>query len=180
WFGFALFGPVATAAVRPGPLAVTLGGLFVVAGAVRFGVSGLGFDRRLVTTVFGVVVVVLVVVPVVVSGLAAVLRARAYRVGAAGVAVAFLAWSALGAIPAPPPLPVPGVPLLAAEPGFPVLVSPQRPGRNVVHFPASAGDDLSAGVRGGPVTKAVARPAATAAGAVRRPRARRARRARRR
>ncbi len=160
WFGFALFGPVATPAVRPGPLAITLGGLFVVAGAVRFGLSGLGFDRRLGTTVFGVAVVVVVVVPVLVGGLAAVLRARAYRLGAAGVAVAFLAWSALGAIPVPPPLPVPGVPLLAAAPGFPVLVSPQRPGHNVVHFPPSAGDDLAAGVRGGLLTKAVARPGA--------------------
>jgi hypothetical protein len=52
------------------------------------------------------------------------------------------------------------VPLLADAPGFPVLLSPQRPGRNVVHFPPSAGDDLSAGVRGGLVTKAVARPGA--------------------
>ncbi|WP_033261446.1 hypothetical protein [Amycolatopsis vancoresmycina] len=160
WFGFALFGPVATAAVRPGPLAITLGGLFVVAGATRFGLSGLGFDRRLGTTVSGVVVVAVVVLPLVVGGLAVVLRARAYRFGAAGVALAFVAWSALGALPAPPPLPVPGVPLLAEEPGFPVLVSPQRPGHNVVHFPASAGGDLAAGVRGGPTTKAVARPGA--------------------
>ncbi|MET8994867.1 hypothetical protein [Amycolatopsis sp. NPDC004169] len=160
WFGFALFGPVATAAVRPGPLAITLGGLFVVAGAARFGLSGLGFDRRLGTTVFGFVVVALVVLPVVAGGLAVVLRARAYRPGAVAVGLAFLAWSALGALPAPPPLPVPGVPLLADEPGFPVLVSPQRPGHNVVHFPASAGDDLAAGVRGGLITKAVTRPGA--------------------
>ncbi|EOD64019.1 hypothetical protein H480_33990, partial [Amycolatopsis vancoresmycina DSM 44592] len=96
WFGFALFGPVATAAVRPGPLAITLGGLFVVAGATRFGLSGLGFDRRLGTTVSGVVVVAVVVLPLVVGGLAVVLRARAYRFGAAGVALAFVAWSALG------------------------------------------------------------------------------------
>ncbi|WP_410596001.1 hypothetical protein [Amycolatopsis sp. lyj-23] len=160
WFGFALFGPVSTSAVRPGPLAITLGGLFVVAGAVRFGLSGLGFDRRLGTTVFGFVVVAVVVLPVVVSGLAVVLRARAYRLGAAAVALAFGAWSALGAVPVPPPLPVPGVPLLADEPGFPVLVSPQRPGHNVVHFPASAGGDLAAGVRGGLITQAVARPGA--------------------
>jgi hypothetical protein len=162
WFGFALLGPAVpeTAAVRPGPLAITLGGLLVLAGAVRFGLSGLGFDRRLVGTLGGLAVLAVVVVPLLVSGLAAVLRARAYRFGAAGVAVAFLAWSALGAIPAPPPLPVPGVPLLADAPGFPVLVSPQRPGHNIVHFPPSAGDDLSAGVRGGIITKAVARPGA--------------------
>jgi hypothetical protein len=160
WFGFALHGPVSTAAIRPGPLALTLGGLLVLAGAVRFGVSGVGFDRRLYGTVFGLAVLAVVVFPLVVSGLAAVLRGRAYRFGAVGVALGFVAWSALGAIPAPPPLPVPGVPLLADRAGFPVLVSPQRPGHNLVHFPASAGDDLSAGVRGGVLTKAVVRAGA--------------------
>jgi len=160
WFGFALHGPIPTSSIRPGPLALTLGGLLVLAGAVRFGVSGLGFDRRLYSTLFGLAVLAVVVLPIVVSVLAAVLRGRAYRFGAAGVALGFVAWSALGAIPVPPPLPVPGVPLLADAPGFPVLVSPQRPGHNVVHFPASAGDDLSAGVRGGLITKAVARPGA--------------------
>lgn len=159
WFGFALSGPVTTSAIRPGPLALTLGGLLVLAGVVRFGVSGLGFDRRLYTTLFGLAVVAVVVLPVVVSVLAGVVKGRAYRLGVVGVALGFVAWSALGAIPAPPPLPVPGVPLLADEAGFPVLVSPQRPGRNVVHFPASAGDDLSVGA-GGLVTKAVARPGA--------------------
>jgi hypothetical protein len=162
WFGFALQGPVptATSAIRPGPLALTLGGLLVLAGAVRFGLSGVGFDRRLYSTLFGLAVLAVVVLPLVVSGLAAVLRGRAYRVGAVGVALGFVAWSALGAIPAPPPLPVPGVPLLADQAGFPVLVSPQRPGHNLVHFPASAGDDLSAGVRGGVLTKAVVRAGA--------------------
>ncbi|WP_318305889.1 hypothetical protein [Amycolatopsis solani] len=160
WFGFALLGPVTTAAVRPGPLALTLGGLLVLAGAVRFGLSGLGFDRRLATTLFGLAVVAVAVLPVVVTVLAGVFKGRAYRFGAVAVAAAFVAWSALGAIPAPPPLPVPGVPLLADDAGFPVLVSPQRPGHNLVHFPPGAGDDLSAGVRGGLVTKAVARPGA--------------------
>jgi hypothetical protein len=163
WFGFALHGPVptaATSAIRPGPLALTLGGLLVLAGAVRFGLSGVGFDRRLYSTLFGLAVLAVVVLPLVVSGLAAVLRGRAYRFGAVGVALGFVAWSALGAIPAPPPLPVPGVPLLADQAGFPVLVSPQRPGHNLVHFPPSAGDDLSAGVRGGVLTKAVVRAGA--------------------
>ncbi|UOZ09631.1 hypothetical protein [Amycolatopsis sp. WQ 127309] len=165
WFGFAVNGPVPTSSsssssIRPGPLALTLGGLLVLAGAVRFGVSGVGFDRRLHSTVFGIAVLTVVVLPLVVTGLAAVLRGRAYRFGAVGVALGFVAWSALGAIPAPPPLPVPGVPLLAGRAGFPVLVSPQRPGRNLVHFPASAGEDLSAGVRGGVLTKAVVRAGA--------------------
>ncbi|WP_326956084.1 hypothetical protein [Amycolatopsis sp. NBC_01286] len=160
WFGFAVNGPVPTSSVRPGPLALTLGGLLVLAGTVRFGVSGVGFDRRLHSTVFGIAVLAVVVLPLVVTGLAAVLHGRAYRFGAVGVALGFVAWSALGAIPAPPPLPVPGVPLLADQAGFPVLVSPQRPGRNLVHFPASAGEDLSAGVRGGVLTKAVVRAGA--------------------
>lgn len=160
WFGFALSGPVPTTAIRPGPLAITLGGLLVLAGAVRFGLSGLGFDRRLHSTLFGLAVLAVVVLPLVVSVLAAVVKGRAYRLGVVGIALGFLAWSALGAIPAPPPLPVPGVPLLADDAGFPVLVSPQRPGHNLVHFPKSAGNDLSAGVRGGVVTQAVARPGA--------------------
>ncbi|WIV56417.1 hypothetical protein [Amycolatopsis nalaikhensis] len=160
WFGFALSGPVPTTAIRPGPLAITLGGLLVLAGAVRFGLSGLGFDRRLHSTLFGLAVLAVVVLPLVVSVLAAVVKGRAYRLGVVGIALGFLAWSALGAIPVPPPLPVPGVPLLADNAGFPVLVSPQRPGHNVVHFPKSAGNDLSAGVRGGLVTQAVARPGA--------------------
>ncbi|NBH09364.1 hypothetical protein GTY80_39760, partial [Amycolatopsis sp. SID8362] len=109
WFGFALLGPATTAAVRPGPLALTLGGLLVLAGAVRFGLSGLGFDRRLYTTLFGLAVVAVVVLPVAVSVLAGVFKARAYRFGVLGVALGFVAWSALGAIPVPPPLPVPGV-----------------------------------------------------------------------
>lgn len=160
WFGFALSGPVPTTAIRPGPLAITLGGLLVLAGGVRFGLSGLGFDRRLHSTLFGLAVLAVVVLPLVVSVLAAVVKGRAYRLGVVGIALGFLAWSALGAIPAPPPLPVPGVPLLADDAGFPVLVSPQRPGHNLVHFPKSAGNDLSAGVRGGVVTQAVARPGA--------------------
>lgn len=169
WFGFALFGRVLpeqrwhSGAVRPGPLSLTLGGLLAVAGGVQFGLSGLGFDRRLYDTPLGVAVLVVVVLPVAVTVLAVVLRrdpGRVYRFGAFGIAAGFLAWSALAAIPTPPPLPVPGVPLLADAGGFPVLVSPHRPGANVVHFPASAGDDVSAGVRGGPVTKAVLRAGA--------------------
>ncbi|MFE0027782.1 hypothetical protein [Amycolatopsis sp. NPDC059021] len=154
---------------RLGPLALTIGGLLAVAGAVQLVQSGLGFDRRLYESLFGVALLAIVLVPIVVAVLAGILlgdkdSGRVYRFGAAGVAVGFLAWSALAAIPQPPALPVPGVPLLAdAVAGgarIPVLLSPQRPGRNLVHFPASAGDDLSAGVPGGLITKAVARPGA--------------------
>lgn len=165
WFGVALLSTAQwrESAFRPGPLSLTLGGLLVVAGGVQLGLSGVGFDRRLYETPFGIAVLAVVALPLVVTVLAYFLRrntGRAYRFGALGVAVGFVAWSALAAIPTPPALPVPGVPLLAEADGVPVLLSPQRPGRNVVHFPASAGDDLSAGVQGGLITKAVARPGA--------------------
>jgi hypothetical protein len=47
-----------------------------------------------------------------------------------------------------------------------VLISPQRPGRNLVHFPDSAGADPSAGVKGGLITPASARPEAEGTWAV--------------
>ncbi|QXV60053.1 hypothetical protein [Amycolatopsis sp. TNS106] len=150
---------------RLGPLSLTLGGLLVVAGTVQLFTSGLGFDRRIYGTLFGLTLLVTAVLPV-----AAVFffsrndSTRVYRFGAVAVAVAFVAWSALAAIPEPPELPVPGVALLAeaslGEQRFPVLVSPQRPGKNLVHFPASAGEDLSAGIEGGLIGKAIVRPGA--------------------
>ncbi|MFD9895726.1 hypothetical protein ACFWY9_40815 [Amycolatopsis sp. NPDC059027] len=175
WFGVTVLSAGVPAdrwrgtAFRLGPLALTIGGLLAVAGAVQLVQSGLGFDRRLYETLFGVALLAIVLLPIVVAVLAGVLlggndSSRVYRFGAVGVAVGFLAWSALAAIPQPPALPVPGVPLIAdAVAGgarIPVLLSPQRPGRNLVHFPASAGDDLSAGVPGGLITKAAARPGA--------------------
>ncbi|GAA4540169.1 hypothetical protein [Amycolatopsis samaneae] len=175
WFGVTVLSTAVPAdrwrstAFRLGPLALTIGALLAVAGAVQLVQSGLGLDRRLYETLFGVALLVIVALPVAVSVFAGIFLGdkdwgRIYRFGAAGIAVGFLAWSALAAIPRPPALPVPGVPLLAdAVAGgarIPVLLSPQRPGRNLVHFPASAGDDLSAGVPGGLITKAVARPGA--------------------
>ncbi|MEV0069198.1 hypothetical protein [Amycolatopsis sp. NPDC050768] len=168
WFGFALLsaspdGQWQATAIRPGPLSLTLGGLLVLAGGVELALSGPGFDRRLYTTLFGLTVLLAVVLPLVVTVLAVVLRrdtGRTYRFGAVGVALAFLAWAALAAIPAPPPLPVPGVPLLADAGGYPVLVSPQRPGHNLVHFPAGAGADLAVTASDGSVVQSVARPGA--------------------
>ncbi|WP_410656609.1 hypothetical protein [Amycolatopsis sp. lyj-112] len=154
---------------RLSPLSLTLGGLLVVAGAVQLFSSGLGFDRRIYETFFGITLLVIAVLPVAATVIAGFSfsgtdSTRAYRFGAAAVTIGFVAWSALAAIPKPSDLPVPGVPLLAdaavGEQRFPVLVSPQRPGRNLVHFPASAGDDLSAGVEGGLIGKAIARPGA--------------------
>ncbi len=154
---------------RLGPLSLTLGGLLVVAGAVQLIWSGLGFDRRIYGTLFGIALLAIVVLPAVATVVAGFFLSgndstRSYRFGAAAVTVGFVAWSALAAIPQPPPLPVPGVPLLAdasvGDRRIPVLVSPQRPGRNLVHFPASAGDDLSVGVDGGLIGKAIVRPGA--------------------
>ncbi|MEC3979169.1 hypothetical protein [Amycolatopsis sp. H20-H5] len=155
-----------TSNFRLGPLSLTLGGLLAIAGATQLALSGVGFDRRLYGTLFGVSLVVIVVLPIAVTVVAGFFQrdVRVYRFGVVGVAIGFVAWSALAAIPRPPALPVPGVPLLAAVVAggaqVPVLVSPQRPGRNLVHFPASAGDDLSAGLEGGLVTKAISRPGA--------------------
>ncbi|RSN56985.1 hypothetical protein DMH01_26300 [Amycolatopsis sp. WAC 04182] len=150
---------------RLGPLSLTLGGLLVVAGTVQLFTSGLGFDRRIYGTLFGLTLLVAAVLPVAAGFFFSRNDpTRAYRFGAVAVAVAFVAWSALAAIPKPPELPVPGVALLAdaslGEQRFPVLVSPQRPGKNLVHFPASAGEDLSAGIEGGLVGKAIVRPGA--------------------
>ncbi|WP_410650126.1 hypothetical protein [Amycolatopsis sp. cmx-4-54] len=150
---------------RLGPLSLTLGGLLVVAGAVQLFTSGLGFDRRIYGTLFGVTLLVTAVLPIAAGFFFSRNDStRAYRFGAVAVAVAFVAWSALAAIPKPPELPVPGVALLAdaslGEQRFPVLVSPQRPGKNLVHFPASAGEDLSAGIEGGLIGKAIVRPGA--------------------
>jgi hypothetical protein len=92
-----------------------------------------------------------VVVPIAVTILAGL---RAYRLGVVGVAAGFLAWATFAALPPPADLPSPGVPLLTsasvAGQEVPVLVSPQRPGRNLVHFPAAAGDGITvAGVAAG-------------------------------
>ncbi|GAA3537824.1 hypothetical protein GCM10022222_21810 [Amycolatopsis ultiminotia] len=155
--------------LRVGPLSVTLGGLLTIAGLVQLAVSGVGFDRRLYESLFGISLIVVVLLPAAVSVIALIFlsrnaSSRVYRYGAAGVAAGFVAWSALAAVPQPPPLPVPGVPLLADSTvggaSVPVLVSPQRPGHNLVHFPASAGTDLSTGVADGIVSPAVARAGA--------------------
>src|SRR5690606_41321578 len=86
-----------------------------------------------------------------VAGLAVARAGRApsagFRAGAGFVAAALLAWTALVAVPKPPDLPVPGVPLLASvdlnELEVPVLVSPQRPGPNLVHLPDIGGPQVT-------------------------------------
>jgi hypothetical protein len=171
WFGVTLLSagvPSAqwrTTNFRLGPLSLTLGGLIALAGAVQLALSGVGFDRRLYETLFGISLLAIVALPVAVTVLAGFMLSnaepgRTYRYGSAGIALGFLAWSALAAVPPPAPLPIPGVALLANASAdgtaFPLLLSPQRPGRNLVHFPDSAGADVSVGVAGGLVTPATA------------------------
>ncbi|SDC45905.1 hypothetical protein [Actinokineospora iranica] len=164
WFGVTVL--TTSAVSRPGPLSLTLGGVLVVAGAARLATSGIAFDRRVYETGFGLVLLAVVVLPLVATVLAAVLKGtdRAYRFGAAGVVAAFVGWSALAAIPSPAELPEPGVPVLAeaslAGQRVPVLISPHRPGRNLVHFPASAGNRVEVSVAGGPAVTATPRAGA--------------------
>ncbi|MEU5692455.1 hypothetical protein [Actinosynnema sp. NPDC020468] len=164
WFGAAvLVRAEPTASRRFGPVAVALGAGLAVAGAVRLVASGLAVDRRLHESALGLVLLAAVVLPSAVTVLAVLRSERVYRFGTAGVALSFVAWSALAALPQPPVLPTPGVPVLVdtalAGRSAPVLVSPHRPGRNLVHLPASAGADVRVEV-GGVVTPAVPRAGA--------------------
>ncbi|GAA3435844.1 hypothetical protein [Kutzneria kofuensis] len=150
WLGLTLLAPSSTGRLRPRPVALTLAIVLALAGVLQIAVSGVGFDRRLYDTGFGLALLVVALLPIVVTGLTITLPTRRlYPVGALPVVVAYLAWAALGAIPRPADLPTPGVPLLGEAAGVPVLVAPQRPGRNLVHLPDAAT------VNG---VKAVARP----------------------
>lgn len=146
--------------VRAGAMAVAAAIGLVATGIARLLSSGIAFDRRLRETGYGLALVIVVasaVALVVSTGL--LVRAaepwRAYRVGSLAVVAALLCSATLPAMAVPPHPPTPGVPLLAhtelAGHTVPVLVSPHRPGTNLVHFPESAGKDLSVRGAGGPV-----------------------------
>lgn len=174
WFGLAVLGADAKrwegVTVRPATLSVLCGVLLTVAGLVRLATSGVGFDRRLFETAYGLLSVAVVVLPLAVTVLTVLaapggrratspVRRQAHRLGAVGVVLGFVAWGAVPAVPRPAELPVPGVPVLADATvdghDVPVLVSPHRPGENLVHFPASAGTGLAVGVDGEGSTRAV-------------------------
>nr|WP_042193954.1 hypothetical protein [Kibdelosporangium sp. MJ126-NF4]CTQ95509.1 hypothetical protein [Kibdelosporangium sp. MJ126-NF4] len=146
WIGYSLLD-------RSRPLWV-FGGVLVAAGLIRLGTSGLALDRRIYSTALGLVLLATALVPV-----AGILLSRRHtgRVTAGAAVVGLLSWSAAAAVPAPPELPVPGVPVLVeasvAGQRIPVLVSPHRPGRNLVHVPASAGD-VQVSVPGRPPVRA--------------------------
>ncbi|HVW41464.1 MAG TPA: hypothetical protein VHC18_08955 [Amycolatopsis sp.] len=132
WFGLA---QAREKPARFGALTLSLGLLLVVAGAAELLLSGVALDRRLYATLFGLALIAVVVLPV-----AAVL-VRERKAGVAVVVVAFLAWTTVVALPRPAEPPTPGVPLLTtvslSGQQIPVLVSPQRPGRNLVHVPVA-------------------------------------------
>ncbi|OLR91271.1 hypothetical protein [Actinokineospora bangkokensis] len=168
WLGLAAVTALVPADQRRAPradqLTVTLGGALAVVGAVRLVSSGLAFDRRVVGSALGLVLVAAVALPLLVTALAVVRAGTARRWGAVGVAAGFVAWTAIAAVPVPPALPTPGVPVLVdlavGDTLVPTLVTPNRPGTNLVHFPASAGRDLTVAVAGGAEVPAVPRAGA--------------------
>lgn len=175
WFGLTavsrLTDPAAWTSTRFRPVAVaqTIAVSLALAGVVRLLESGIGFDERVVGSASGLALLAAVFLPLAATVLTGTLARgreaagqwRGYPAGAAVLVVAFLVSGAVAAMPRPATQPS-GVPLLGrislAGQGFPVLVSPQRPGRNLVHFPDSAGPGLVVrGADGVPVL-AEARP----------------------
>ncbi|NKQ58298.1 hypothetical protein HFP15_36150 [Amycolatopsis sp. K13G38] len=132
WFGLAQLREKPS---RSGSLTLSLGLLLALAGAAQLLLSGVAFDRRLWESLFGLSLIAVVVLPL------AVLFVRERKAAVLGVAVAFLAWTTFVALPEPDEPPVPGISLLRdvslAGQQVPVLVSPQRPGRNLVHVPVA-------------------------------------------
>lgn len=123
WVALAL-----SASPRSRQHALSLGVVLALGGLVRLVSSGFAFDRRVYETVLGVGLVVVVLLPLAALGIR--------RYGTLAVAAGLLVWSGLAAIPSPQELPVPGVPVLATAGRVPVLISPHRPGPNLVHFPS--------------------------------------------
>ena len=165
WLGIAVHIGRTKSGLRLGSFALTAAVALAVAGLGQPALSGL-LDRRLFGSGQGLALLLIAVSTVAVAGLTVLLRRNVrhvYRFGAIGVAAAFLLWGALPAIPQPHELPVPGVARLvhAQVDGLklPVLVSPQRPGQNLVHFPESAGKGITVEV-GDQVVPAMARPGA--------------------
>ncbi|MBE9375360.1 hypothetical protein IQ251_12980 [Saccharopolyspora sp. HNM0983] len=117
-------------------------------------------DRRVLTTSYGQVLLLIAAASVAVLLVTAVLlrrggTTRAAESSAVALVVALVASWLLPAVPPPAELPRPGTPLIAesslhGEP-VPILVTPQRPGRNLVHLPESAGEGIEVVGAGEPV-----------------------------
>ncbi len=126
---------------RLAPVAVGSGVLVAGTGILQANVAGVGFDVRLFDTAFGLVLLAKTAL-LLVAGTIGVLAVRrraprgAFRFATVGLVGALAAGAALAAVPLPDPLPTTGVPLLRdvalGDSATPVLVSPHRPGRNLV------------------------------------------------
>ena len=154
---------------RAGALAALAAGGLVLAAIGQLLLSGVAFDRRLVQTGYGLLSLAALGLALAVGAVTFWLRrspepGRVFRVGAAAVALGFVASGVLVALPRPAAPPNPGAPLLAsvsvAGKPVPVLVTPQRPGPNLVHFPAAAGTGISVDTGVGAPVVAVPRPGA--------------------
>ncbi|GAB3434373.1 hypothetical protein [Flindersiella endophytica] len=171
WIGATAVVAAATAKER-GRLAKRLlpyaaGAAIVVAGTgvLSAQLSGLRLDERLLTSGFGRIVLVKCAIVVVLAGLGVYLfRRRAAPVHA----VRFAAISLTGALVAGTALAA--VPVVAADPGVPlfrqvdlagvrtpVLVTPHRPGRNLVHIGGSDPASVAAGLDTGALRQAATR-----------------------
>ncbi|MDI2028406.1 hypothetical protein QFW96_07280 [Saccharopolyspora sp. TS4A08] len=167
WFGLALaksWNP--DGGLRPRPIALTAAIALLGVGIGQLVLSGL-LDRRLLSTGHGIAVLVLLIGAIAVLAVTLVIRddGRTYRFGAVGVLAVVLAWATLPGLPLPQDLPVPGVARLDQAAGTPVLVSPNRVGRNLVHFPESAGQGITI-EHGGTISRAVPKPGASGTWAV--------------
>lgn len=138
---------------RLAPVTVGAGVLVAGTGVLQANLAGLGVDVRLVDTAFGLVLLGKAVLLLAV-GAVGVLAVRrrvprgAFRFATAGLVAALGAGAALAAVPVPDPLPAPGVPLLAnafADEPVPVLVSPHRPGRNLINIGGADPDRVAVG-----------------------------------
>ena len=139
---------------RLAPISVGAGVVVAGTGVLQGNLAGVGLDVRLVDTPFGLVLLAKSALLVAVGAVAVLaVRRRAprggYRFATAGLVGALAAGAALAAVPVPDPLPTPGVPLLRdvtfAGAATPVLVSPHRPGRNLVNVGGADLRDVSVG-----------------------------------
>ena len=162
WLGVAVLGPPR----RAGQLSGLAAGGLVLAAAGQLLLSGVAFDRRLFQSGYGLSLLGGLVLALGVGAVTWWLRRdaeRVFRAGAVAVALGFVASAVVVALPRPT-LPTPGAPLLAAVSvagqKVPVLVTPQRPGPNLVHFPAGAGAGFAVSAGSAAPVLAVARPGA--------------------
>jgi hypothetical protein len=152
--------------LRPRAVAIAASAGLAVAGLAQLLVSDVVSDRRLFTSTLGQVLLLvafasMAVLVITVLWLRRGLSWKVYPVGAIAVVVTLVSSGSLQAVTLPLELPKPGVPLVAeaslSGSSVPVLVTPQRPGRNLVHFPENVGDGIKAGGSSSPV-RATPRP----------------------